>query len=180
MDSFLLVGERPLSGSLRNQQVTEGFTPFYNHLDRHKRNYKMSIAKGRNNMLASIEDSASMLNSLVNELDRFYSNKLNDFERKIDLLRIENKNEEPEVICSMCSDWNYAISIYDELFTETKEMLICKVYSYTEKHMSELLSMLKCNVYIAKAPFVKIVTNGMLYIYMCKFISRMDYSPNNW
>lgn len=141
MDSFLLVGERPLGGSLRNQQVTEGFTPFYN-LDRHKRNYKMAIAKGRNNMLASIEDSASMLNSLVNELDRFYSNRLNDFERKFDLLRIENKNEEPEVLCSMCSDWNYAISIYDELFTETKEMLICKVYSYTEKHMSELLSML--------------------------------------
>ena len=102
----------------------------------------MAIANGRNNMLASIEDSASMLNSLVDELDRFYSNKLTDFERKIDLLRIENKNEEPKVLCSMCSDWNYAISIYDELFTETKEMLICKVYSYAEKHMSELLSLI--------------------------------------
>lgn len=43
----------------------------------------MAIANGRNNMLASIEDSASMLNSLVDELDRFYSNKLNDFERKL-------------------------------------------------------------------------------------------------
>lgn len=32
----------------------------------------MAIANGRNNMLASIEDSASMLNSLVDELDRFY------------------------------------------------------------------------------------------------------------
>ena len=97
----------------------------------------MAIANGRNNMLASIEDSASMLNNLVDELDRFYSNKLTDFERKIDLLRIENKNEEPKVLCSMCSDWNYAISIYDELFTETKEMLICKVYSYAEKHMKK-------------------------------------------
>lgn len=93
-------------------------------------------------MLASIENSASMLNSLVNELDRFYSNKLNDFERKIDLLRIENKNEEPEVLCSMCSEWNYAISVYDDFFIETKEMLISKVYSYAEKHMTELLSML--------------------------------------
>ena len=105
----------------------------------------MAIANGRNNMLASIEDSAFMLNSLVDELDRFYSNKLTDFERKIDLLRIENKNEEPKVLCSMCSDWNYAISIYDELFTETKEMLICKVYSYAEKHMNKLLSMLGYN-----------------------------------
>lgn len=105
----------------------------------------MTIANGRNNMLASIEDSASMLYSLVDELDRFYSNKLNDFKRKIDLLRIENKNEEPEVLCSICFDWNYAISIYDELFTETKEMLICKIYSYAEKHTNELLSMLGYN-----------------------------------
>lgn len=102
----------------------------------------MAIANGRNNMLASIEDSASLLSSLFDELDRFYSSKLTDYERKIRLLKTETPEEDPEVFYSMCSEWNYAICIYDELFIETKEMLISKVYSYAEKHMNELLSML--------------------------------------
>lgn len=142
----------------------------------------MAIANGRNNMLASIEDSASMLNSLVDELDRFYSNKLTDFERKIDLLRIENKNEEPTVLCSMCSDWNYAISIYDELFTETKEMLICKVYSYAEKHMNKLLSMLGYNHNKISKEYKdsKPSTQGVSDIDKCCYIlySHFDFEQN--
>lgn len=106
----------------------------------------MAIAKGRNNMLASIEDSASLLNNLVDELDRFYSSKLTDYEKRIELLKTENSEENPEVLYSMCSEWNYAICIYDEFFTETKEMLVPKVYSYAEKHLNEILSMLKCPI----------------------------------
>lgn len=93
-------------------------------------------------MLASIEGSASLLNSLVDELDRFYSNILSDYEEKIDKFKTANPNEEPDVLHSMCAEWNYAICIYDEFFTETKEMLVSKVYAYAEKHLNEILSML--------------------------------------
>lgn len=102
----------------------------------------MAITNGRNNMLASIEDSASLLNNLVDELDIFYSSKLTDYEKRIELLKTENSEENPEVLYSMSSEWNYAICIYDEFFTETKEMLVPKVYSYAEKHLNEILSML--------------------------------------
>ena len=105
----------------------------------------MAFASGRNNMLASIEDFASLLNSLVDELELFYSSKLNDCKRKINLLRTENPKEGPDVLYSMCSEWYNAISIYEELFSETKEMLISKVYSYAEKHMNVLLSLLNYN-----------------------------------
>ena len=105
----------------------------------------MVVAKGRNNMLASIEDSASLLNSLVDELDIFYTNKLTECKRKIELFKTENATVDPEVLYSMFSELNYAISIYEELFFETKEMLISKIYSYAEKHMTELLLLLGYN-----------------------------------
>ena len=74
----------------------------------------MAIANGRNNILASIEDSASLLNSLVDELDRFYSNILTNYEGKIDKFKTANPNEDSEVLHSMYTEWNYAISIYNE------------------------------------------------------------------
>lgn len=105
----------------------------------------MAFSKGRSNMQASIEDSATLLNSLIDEMDTFYSNKLTEYESKIELIKKENPQESPEVLESMCYEWIFATSVYHEFFMETKQMLITKVYSYAEKHLNELLSMIGYN-----------------------------------
>ncbi len=136
----------------------------------------MAIANGRNNILASIEDSSSLLNSLVDELDRFYSNILTNYEGKINKFKTANPNEDPEVLHSMYTEWNYAISIYNEFFSETKEMLVSKVYSYAEKHMNKLLSMLGYSrTTISKEYKKKNSTQGISDIEKCCYILQNHF-----
>lgn len=52
MDSFLLVGERPLDGSLRNRQDVEGFAPFL--YTNHNHNIKINTMKKINSILAFV------------------------------------------------------------------------------------------------------------------------------
>ena len=99
----------------------------------------MPFAKGRNEMQASIDDTASALVLLTNEIESYYSQKISELSFQIEKIRKDNLNEAPEVLHCMESPNTNINWIYDEMHENTLEMLLCKVYSYVEKHMEALL-----------------------------------------
>lgn len=99
----------------------------------------MAIAKGKNEMQASIDDTASALVQLTNELENYYTNRALALDKHIMDLRRENPREAPEVLHCMESPTHCIKDIYDEMHRETMEMLVCRVYSFVEKHMEEFL-----------------------------------------
>jgi len=99
----------------------------------------MAFAKGRNEMRASIDDTASALVQLTKEMESYYNQKVSELSAQIDNVRKDNPNEDLEVLNCMTSSIFGIRDIYDEMHLETMEMLICKVYSFAEKHLGELL-----------------------------------------
>lgn len=99
----------------------------------------MPFAKGKNEMQASIDDTASALIQLTNEIDYYYNQKVADLDSQLEIIRKDNPNEEPEILSCMESPIIGTKWIYDEMYIDTLEMLVCKVYSFVEKHLAELL-----------------------------------------
>lgn len=98
----------------------------------------MAIAKGKNEMQASIDDTAAALITLTNEMEAYYNQRRRDLEAQLEKIREKNQNEDSEIIQSIISSSDFRW-IYDEMHQETLEMLVCKVYSFAEKHMGEML-----------------------------------------
>ena len=99
----------------------------------------MAFAKGKNEMQASIDDTALALVQLTNEFENYYTKRVLELDNQIKDLRRENPNEAPEILYCMESPILGIKDIYDEMHRETMEMLLCRVYSFVEKHMEEFL-----------------------------------------
>lgn len=99
----------------------------------------MTIAKGRNEIQASIEDYAQILNTLACEIDAFYKDEIKKINTQIKLLILENSDEDSEIVNDIISPQNELIDLYENLRRQAFEMLVSKIYSYVEKHIEELL-----------------------------------------
>ena len=58
----------------------------------------MAIARGRNNIQASIEDEAYLLICAATEINQYYKNKCIEILSRIEEIKKENMTENPEVI----------------------------------------------------------------------------------
>lgn len=95
------------------------------------------IAKGRNELQASIEDYAQMLDTLACDIDSFYKKEIDNIKRQIKIS--DESNDDNEIKYSIKAQYNDVIELYESLHNQSFEMLISKIYSYAEKNMEELL-----------------------------------------
>lgn len=115
----------------------------------------MAISKGRNELQASIEDIAIMLESLTLDINSYYSNKINDIEDNITRIKKDNPKEDFEILQSMTDLLVQEIEFYKEFHKVALEMLLVKVFSYAEKHFEILLSRVSYNRSKAKKEYSK-------------------------
>lgn len=115
----------------------------------------MAISKGRNELQASIEDIAIMLESLTIDINSYYSNKINDIEDNITRIKKDNPKEDFEILQSMTDMLVQEIEFYKEFHKVALEMLLVKVFSYAEKHFEILLSRVSYNRSKAKKEYSK-------------------------
>ena len=115
----------------------------------------MAISKGRNELQASIEDIAIMLESLTIDINSYYSNKINDIEDNITKIKKDNPKEDFEILQSMTDMLVQEIELYKEFHKVALEMLLVKVFSYAEKHFEILLSRVSYNRSKAKKEYSK-------------------------
>lgn len=115
----------------------------------------MAISKGRNELQASIEDIAIMLESLTIDINSYYSNKINDIEDNITRIKKDNPKEDFEILQSMTDLLVQEIEFYKEFHKVALEMLLVKVFSYAEKHFEILLSRVSYNRSKAKEEYSK-------------------------
>lgn len=97
----------------------------------------MAIAKGRNDLQASIEDYAKMLDTLACDIDSFYKKEIENINRQIKIS--DESSDDYEIKYSIKVQYEDVIELYESLHNQSFEMLISKIYSYAEKHMEELL-----------------------------------------
>ena len=115
----------------------------------------MAISKGRNELQASIEDIAIMLESLTLDINSYYRNKINDIEDNITRIKKDNPKEDFEILQSMTDLLVQEIEFYKEFHKVALEMLLVKVFSYAEKHFEILLSRVSYNRSKAKKEYSK-------------------------
>lgn len=106
---------------------------------------KMAISKGRNELQASIEDTATMLESLAIDINSYYSHKINNIEDSIIRIKGNNSNEDFEILQNMTDLLMEEIELHKEFHKVALEMLLVKVFSYAERHFEILLSRLSYN-----------------------------------
>lgn len=101
----------------------------------------MSFSRGRNNIEASIIDSAIIYHELLDELESFFKNKIDNIVCIIE----EEKgylHENKELFANIQQPYMELIFHYQEIFQECLEMLLIKIYSYIEKHLEVLMGTL--------------------------------------
>ena len=101
----------------------------------------MAFSKGRNELQASIEDTASVLISLSEEINSFYSCKI--IAIKDDIRKLQNADVEKEELDSMLFPLYQLEELYNSLYIEAMEMIVSKVYSYVEKHLYMICDRIK-------------------------------------
>ena len=106
---------------------------------------KMAISKGRNELQASIEDTATMLKSLAIDINSYYSHKINSIEDSIIRIKGNNSNEDFEILQNMTDLLTEEIELHKDFHRVALEMLLVKVFSYAERHFEILLSRLSYN-----------------------------------
>lgn len=100
----------------------------------------MAFSQGRNEIQSSIEDSASVLFILSEEINSFYSNKINAINDEIRNLQYNNTKLEIEELNSLLFPYNQLKDMYNSLYIESMEMIVSKVYSYAEIHFYMLIN----------------------------------------
>ena len=109
----------------------------------------MAISKGRNELQASIEDTAIMLETLTIDINSYYGQKINNIENNIIRIKENSSNEDFEILQSMTDLLVQEIELYKEFHKVALEMILVKVFSYAEKQFELLLSRLSYNRKIA-------------------------------
>lgn len=101
----------------------------------------MTFSKGYNELQASIEDTASVLISLSEEINSFYSCKI--IAIKDDIRKLQNADVEKEELDSKLFPLCQLEELYNSLYIEAMEMIVSKVYSYAEKHLYMICDRIK-------------------------------------
>ena len=99
----------------------------------------MAFSQGRNEIQSSIEDTASVLLILSEEINSFYSNKIDAINNVIRNLQY-NTELEIEELNSLLFPYNQLKDMYNSLYIEAMEMIVSKVYSYAEIHFNMLIN----------------------------------------
>lgn len=115
----------------------------------------MAVSNSRNELQASIEDNATMLICIVQEIDLFYKQRLLDISNQIEKTKNEIAAECPEALSSMLSQDYQMIEWYEELFQQILQSFILKVYSYADKHIKGLLARINCTINDAQKQYRK-------------------------
>ena len=101
----------------------------------------MTFSKGYNELQASIEDTASVLISLSEEINSFYSCKI--IAIKDDIRKLQNADVEKEELDSKLFPLYQLEELYNSLYIEAMEMIVSKVYSYAEKQLYMICDRIK-------------------------------------
>lgn len=138
----------------------------------------MAVLNSRNEIQASIEDSATMLSCMVHEIYLFYSKRLSEIANRIANTRNENAAEDTEILMSMLASDYQMMEWYEEVSCQTLQAFIPKVYSYAEKHIEGLLGRIPCTTKKASAQYSKEMadTNGVSDIEKGSYILCKHYN----
>lgn len=109
----------------------------------------MAFAKGRNMILSMIEDEALIIESLIEELQSFFNDKIEIIQNE---LKIAISGEDDDVASSIKQEYANIESIYEDYSEHLIGMLIQKVYSYAESNLERLMQL---NRYRAKKIYGK-------------------------
>ena len=96
----------------------------------------MAFANGRNIILSMIEEEALIIESLIEELQSFFNEKIEIIQNE---LKIAISGEDDDVANLIKQEYAKIESIYEEYLENLIGMLIQKVYSYVESNLERLM-----------------------------------------